>query len=49
MWLYAEDMNLNRKDDKKYVDVQKFYLFENKTLKTSFSSPNVLKPYGLHS
>ena len=40
--LYAGDMHLNRKDEKKYVEIQKFDLFlGNKTVKTFFPSPNV--------
>ena len=43
MHLYAGDMNLNRKDEKKYmyVEIQKFYVLGNKTVKTFFSSQNV--------
>ena len=42
MRLYAGDMNLNRKDEKKkYVEIQTFNFLENKT-KTVFSSLNVL-------
>ena len=32
--LYAGDMHLNRKDEKKYVEIQKFYFLGNKTVKT---------------
>ena len=39
--LYAGNMNLNRKDEK-YVDIQKIDCSGNKTVKTLFSSPNVL-------
>ena len=39
--LYARDMHLNRKDDKMYVEIQKFDILGNKTVKTFFSSPNV--------
>ena len=34
--LYAGDMNLNRKDEKKYVEIQKFNFLENKTMKNFF-------------
>ena len=35
--LYAGNMNLNRKDEKKYhVEIQKFDFLGNKTVKTSF-------------
>ena len=37
---YAEDINLNRKDEKKYVEIQKIDFLGNK--KVIFSSPNVL-------
>ena len=33
MRLYAGDMSLNRKDEKKYVEIQTFYFIENKTVK----------------
>ena len=36
MRLYAGDMNLNRKDEKMYVEVQKFDFLGNKTLKLFF-------------
>ena len=39
--LYAGDMPLNRKDEKLYVEIQKFDFLVNKTVKTFFSSPNV--------
>ena len=39
--LYAGDMNINRKDEKKYVEIQKFDFLGNKTVETFFSSPNV--------
>ena len=39
--LYAGDMHLNRKDEKKYVEIQKFDFSGNKTVKTFFSSPYV--------
>ena len=39
--LYAGDTHLNRKDEKKYVEIQKFDFLGNKTVKTFFSSPNV--------
>ena len=34
--LYAGDMNLNRKDEKKYVERQKFRFLGNKPVKTFF-------------
>ena len=35
--LYAGDMNLNRKDEKKkYVEIQTFNFLENKTVKNVF-------------
>ena len=34
--LYAGDMLLNRKDEKKYVEVQKFDFLGNKTVKPFF-------------
>ena len=40
--LYAGDMHLNRKDEKKYVKIQKFDFLGNKTfffLVQMFSSP----------
>ena len=40
--LYAGDMNLNRKDEKKYVEIQTFNFLENKTVKNFFFSQNVL-------
>ena len=40
--LDAGDMLLNRKDEKKYVEIHKFDFLGNKTVKTFFSSPNVL-------
>ena len=40
--LYAGDINLNRKNEKKYIKVQKFDLLGNKTVKRFFSRPNVL-------
>ena len=39
--LYAGDMHLNRKDENKYVEIQKFEFLGNKTVKIFFSSPNV--------
>ena len=36
MRLYAEDMNLNRKDEKKYVEIQTFNFLENKQVKNFF-------------
>ena len=33
---YAGDMNLNRKDVKKYVEIQTFNFLENKTVKNVF-------------
>ena len=41
MHLYAGDMDLNRNDEKKYVEIQTFNVLENKTVKF-FSSLNVL-------
>ena len=32
--LYAGDMNLNRNNDKKYVEIQKKYFLRNKTVRT---------------
>ena len=34
--LYARDMHLNRKDEKKYVEIQKLDFLGNKTVKTFF-------------
>ena len=34
--LYAGDMNLNRKDEKKYAEIQKIDFLGNKTVKTFF-------------
>ena len=34
--LYAVYMNMNRKDDKKYVEIQNFDILGNKTVKTLF-------------
>ena len=42
MRLYAGDMNLNRKDEKKYVEIQTFNFLEYKTVKNFFSSLNGL-------
>ena len=39
--LYAGGMHLNRKDEKKYAEIQKFDFLGNKTVNTSFSNPNV--------
>ena len=36
MRLYAGDMNLSRKDEKKYVEIQTFIFLENKTVKNFF-------------
>ena len=36
MRLYAGDMNLNRKDEKKYEEIQTFNFLENKTMKNFF-------------
>ena len=36
MRLFAGDMHLNRKDEKKYVEIQKFDFLGNKTVKTLF-------------
>ena len=36
MRLYAGDINLNRKDEKKYVEIQTFNFLENKTVKNFF-------------
>ena len=40
--VYAGDMNLNSKDEKKYVDIQKFDFLGNKTVNYFIPSPNVL-------
>ena len=40
--LYAGDMNLNRKDEKKYAEIQTFNFLENKTVKNFFCSLNLL-------
>ena len=46
--LYAGDMNLNRKDEKKYVEIQqkkkkkKNDFFRKQNVENFFSSPNVL-------
>ena len=37
MRLYAGDINLNRNDEKKYVEIQTFNFLENKTVKNFFS------------
>ena len=37
MRLYAGDINLNRKDEKKYVEIQTFNFLDNKTVKNFFS------------
>ena len=42
IFLYAGDMNIIRKYEKKYVEIQKFDILGNKTVKTYFSSPYVL-------
>ena len=34
--LYAGDMHLNRKDENKYVEIQKFDFLGNKTVESSF-------------
>ena len=34
--LYAGNMNLNRKDEKKYAEIQKFDSLGSKTVKTFF-------------
>ena len=34
--LYAGDMHLNRKDERKCVEIQKFDFLGNKTVKTFF-------------
>ena len=36
MRLYAGDMDLNRKAEKKYVEIQTFNFSENKTVKNFF-------------
>ena len=36
MRIYAGDTNLNRKAEKKYVEIQKFNFLGNKTVKTVF-------------
>ena len=41
MCLYAGDMKSNRKDEKKYVEIQKTDFLGNKTVKLFFSSPKV--------
>ena len=33
---YAGDMNLNKKDEKRYVEIQTFNFLENKTVKNVF-------------
>ena len=41
---------LNRKDEKKYVEIQKLDFFRKQNdEKLFFSSPNVFRPYGLFS
>ena len=42
MRLYAGDMIFNRKDEKKYVEIQTFNFLENKTVKNFFSRLYVL-------
>ena len=44
--LYAEDMNLNRKDEKKNVDIQKFDFLGNKMVKTFFLVQMFYSPMG---
>ena len=50
--LYAGDMNLNRKDEKKYVEIQqkkkkkKMTFLGNKTLKTFFLVQMFYSPLG---
>ena len=40
--LYAGDMNLNRKDEIKYVEIKKFDFFRKQRVKSFFSlSPTV--------
>ena len=34
--LYAGDVHLNRKDENKYIEIQKFDFLGNKTVKTFF-------------
>ena len=41
VYLYAGDMKSNRKDEQKYVEIQKIDFLGNKTVRTFFSSPNV--------
>ena len=36
VYLYAGDMNIDRKYEKKYVEIQKFDFLGNKTVKTFF-------------
>ena len=40
--LYAGDMNLSGKDEKKYVAIQKFDFCRKQNGENFFSSPNVL-------
>ena len=40
--LYAGELHSNRKDEKKFVEIQKVDFLGNKTLNTFFSSPDVL-------
>ena len=44
--LYAGDMLLNRKDEKKYVEIQKFEFLGNKTVKTFFLVQMFYGPMG---
>ena len=44
MRLYAGDMHLNRKDEKKYVEIQNFDFLGNKTVKTFFLVQTVSNP-----
>ena len=46
---YTGDMNLNRKDEKKYAEIQKIDFLGNKTVKTFFFWSKCLLLYGLLS
>ena len=42
MCLYARDMNINRKNEKKYVEIKKIDFLGKKAVNFFFPSPNVL-------
>ena len=46
MCLYVGDMNLNRNNDKKYVEIQKKYVLKNKTVRTFLYFKMFYSPIG---